>query len=155
MVLIIGLILIGIVLIILEILVLPGMIAGIAGVLLIIFSIFWMYAEEGTLAGNITLITSLVLTVAAVYTSLKSKAWTRFGLNDTIDSKVNDISDANIKEGDEGVTVSALRPSGTVLINNRRVEASAVSGMIDAATKVLVVKVVPGKILVKIKVTAL
>lgn len=149
------LILIGIVLLVLEILVLPGLIAGIIGALLILLSVVWIYNDYGTVTGHITAASSLILTALAIYGSLKSKAWNRYGLKDQIDGRVNDVQSLGITEGEEGKTLSALRPSGTVMISNRRVEAQSSGEFIDAGTKIIVTKVLPNKVMVKIKTTVL
>jgi len=155
MTLIIGLIIIGIVLLVLEILVLPGMIAGILGGIFLLTGIVWMYSEEGNTAGHITLAATFVLTFVAIYWSLKSRAWARFGLKSSIDSRVNDVTLLSFREGDEGRSVSALRPSGTVEIDSKRVEAQTNGEMIDAGTKVVITKVMPNKVIVRIKTTEL
>ena len=155
MVLIIGLLLIGIILLVLEILVLPGMVAGIIGGVFLLIGILWMYSAEGSSAGHITLLATFVVTSLAIYLSLKNKSWLRYGLKDTIDGRVNDVGILNIQEGAEGRTLSALRPSGTIEIGDRRVEGQTSGEMIDAGTKVIVTKVLPNKIIVKIKTTEL
>lgn len=155
MVLIIGLIIIGIILLVLEIIILPGMIAGIIGSVFLLVAILWMYSAEGETAGHITLAITVVSAFLAIYFSLKSRAWRRYGLRSTIDGRVNDVGLFNINEGDEGRTLSALRPSGTVLIGESKVEAQTNGELIDSGTKVIVTKVFPNKILVKIKVSEL
>jgi membrane-bound ClpP family serine protease len=155
MILIIGLLLIGIILLVLEILVLPGMIAGIIGGVFLLTGILWMYSAEGNTAGHVTLASTFVLTFFAIYFSLKNKAWLRYGLKETIDSRVNDVGSLSIPEGAEGRTISALRPSGTIQIDERRVEAHTNGEMIDAGTKVIVTKVLPNRVIVKTKTTEL
>ena len=155
MILLIGLIFIGILLLVLEILVLPGMIAGIVGGMLLLFAIFNMYSQFGTTAGHISLFVTVAIASGAIYASLKSKAWKRFGLKETIDGRVNEVSTLEISEGDEGRTISALRPSGTISINNKRVEAQSTGEMIEVGTKVVVIKVMSNKLIVKIKVSEL
>lgn len=155
MILIIGLILLGIILLILEILVLPGLVAGIIGGLMILASVIWMYQDYGTTAGHITAVSSFLATVLAIWWSLKSKAWTRFGLKDQLEGKVNEVSILGINEGDEGRTISALRPSGTVLIGDKRIEGQTSGEFLDVGTKVVVTKVFPNKVIVKIKVSDL
>src|SRR5690349_16456273 len=149
MILLIGLLIIGIFLLVLEILVLPGMVAGLVGGLLLVFAVINMYVQFGSTAGHITLISTVIISGFAIYASLKSKAWSRFGLKDTIDGRVNDVGGLGINEGDEGRTLSALRPSGTVVINDQRVEAQTAGEMLDAGTKVVVTKVLPNKVIVK------
>ena len=155
MLLLIGLIIIGIILLVLEILVLPGFIAGVAGGVLIFVSVLWMYQDHGTTAGHITAASSLIITISVIFYSLKTKAWNRYGLKDQIDSKVNDVGILGIVEGDEGKALSALRPSGTVIVNNKKIEVQTNGEFLDAGTKVVVTKVLPNKLMVKIKVTEL
>lgn len=155
MVLIIGLLLIGIALLVLEILVLPGMVAGIIGGIFLLIGIVWMYSSEGNTAGHITLTVTFLLTALAIYLSLKNKSWLKYGLKSTIDGRVNEIGGLDIQEGAEGRTLSALRPSGTIEIGNRRVEGNTSGEMIDAGTKVIVTKVLTNRIIVKIKTTEL
>ena len=155
MVLIIGLLVIGILLLVLEILILPGLIAGIIGGVFLLLGIMWMYSAEGTQAGNITVAATFFATCLAIYLSLKNKSWLRYGLKSTIDSRVNDVGAMELVEGSEGRTLSALRPSGTIEIGDKRVEAQTNGEMIDAGTKVIVTKVLPNKVLVKIKTTEL
>jgi membrane-bound ClpP family serine protease len=142
-------ILIGIILLVLEIIVLPGLIAGITGLILIVLPLGWIYVDHGSTIGNISFAITLVLTIAAVYFSFKSKAWNRFGLKSTIDSKVNDISEMNVHVGDHGVCISALRPSGTVEINGHRLEAASLGTIIDAGSNIVVVEVSSTKVTVK------
>ena len=143
------LILIGIILLVLEILMLPGLLAGIAGVVLIMLSLAWVYVDHGSFMGNIFFASTLVVTFAAVYGSLKSKAWTRFGLKDTLDGRVNEFADAQINIGDQGICISALRPSGIVEINGHRIEAAANGLILDAGTAVEVTEVLAGKVMVR------
>ncbi|MFM7079272.1 MAG: NfeD family protein [Bacteroidota bacterium] len=142
-------ILVGIILLVLEIILLPGLIAGITGLILIVLPLGWIYVDYGSTIGNISFAVTLALTVTAVYFSFKSKAWNRFGLKSSIDSNVNDISEMNVQVGDHGTCVSALRPSGTVEINGQRMEAASAGNIIDAGSKIVVVEVFATKVIVK------
>ncbi len=146
---IIVLIVIGLALLVLEILVLPGLIAGIIGGILILCGILWMYSEFGSQAGNITAAITIVAAVGAIYLSLKTKAWNRFGLQDSLQGKAVEVDKLEISEGDEGIAVSALRPMGTVYIRNQRVEAQTNGEMLPQHSKVVVLKVLTNKIIVK------
>lgn len=148
---IILIILIGIILVVLEILILPGLISGIIGSILIIIGILWMYKAYGSAIGNYTAIGTAVLTLGAIIYSLKSKAWQRFGLNDSLKGKTNEVDNLELKEGDEGITVSAMRPMGTVMINEKRIEAQTNGELIPANTLVTILKVLPNKLIVKVK----
>lgn len=129
---------------------LPGLIAGVAGVVLMMLSLAWVYVDHGTTTGNIVFACTILLTFVAVYASLKSKAWTRFGLKDTIGGKVNDISFTRVQVGDKGKCVSALRPSGTVEINGHRLEANTNGKILDPGSEIVVTEVLPGKVVVEL-----
>ncbi|HEX5002713.1 MAG TPA: hypothetical protein VFW78_09460 [Bacteroidia bacterium] len=149
MILIIGLILLGILLLVLEILILPGLIAGIIGTAFLIVALVWMYADYGQTAGNYTLFGTIVAAAAAIGYSFKSKAWSRYGLKNTLEGRMNDIDSLSIQAGEPGKALSALRPSGTVLIREFKVEGFTNGEIIPAGSAVRVVRVLPGKVLVE------
>lgn len=146
---IIVLIVVGICLLVLEILILPGLIAGIIGVVLMLLGILWMYKDFGSSAGNYTSVITVIVTIFAIYYSLKSKAWQRFGLNDSLQGKTNEVDKLDLIEGDEGVALSALRPMGTVMIKDRKVEAQTNGELIQENSIVKILKVLPNKVIVK------
>lgn len=146
---IIVLIVVGICLLVLEILILPGLIAGIIGVVLMLLGILWMYQDFGSSAGNYTSVITVIVTIFAIYYSLKSKAWQRFGLNDSLQGKTNEVDKLDLIEGDEGVALSALRPMGTVMIKDRKVEAQTNGELIQENSIVKILKVLPNKVIVK------
>ena len=148
---IVFLILIGIVLVVLEILILPGLISGIIGSILIVTGILWMYKAYGSTFGNYTAISSAVLTLGSVIYSLKSNAWQRFGLNDSLEGKVVEVDKLELQIGDVGVAVSALRPMGTVMINEKRIEAQTNGELIQSNTQITILKILSNKIIVKAK----
>lgn len=150
-VLIIGMVVLGIVLVVLEILVLPGMVAGIIGVLMIIAGISMGYGEFGATGGSMVLGGAVIGLVSAIVISFKQRSWKRFGLKDTIDSHVNDVPSQGISVGDTAFTISALRPAGTVQVNDRKIEAHTNGEWIDTNVEVEVVDVLPNKLIVRTK----
>ncbi len=149
---IIGLILIGLTLVVLEIVLIPGTtVVGIAGLVFMAGAVYWMYLEFGVKAGNITLGVTLIASVTAVVVSLKSGAWQRFSLNEKMEGKSNVVNEAMVKPGDEGISLSRLRPMGTVLVNNVRIEAQSTGEFIESEQTVVAVKVLTNKIIVKLK----
>src|SRR5205085_3584490 len=110
-----------------------------------------MYKNYGDFYGNITLIVTIALTASCLIYALKSKAWRRFGLKDTIDSKVIDLPSQDIAAGTVAVTSSALRPMGTVIIGITKYEAQTTGAYIESNTEVVVLKVMTNKLLVELK----
>ena len=145
---IILLIVVGIILLVLEILVLPGLIAGIIGVIFMISGNLLMYKNYGITAGNITILCTVIITAILFYVALKAKVWSYFSLKDSNNSKVIDLHTTNLNVGDEGIAVSALRPMGTVMIAGQKVEAQTNGEFIDAQTKIVLTKVLSNKIIV-------
>ena len=144
------LILLGILLLVLEILVLPGLIAGIIGGLFLLAAISWTFKSYGTTAGIYTSIATIALALLAIYIGLKSKVWNRFSLKNSMkESKVNEIDVDVVKEGNEAITVSALRPMGTIMIGDMKVEAQSNGELIPGNTRVIILRVLQNKVLVK------
>ena len=148
---IILLIILGVVLLWVEFLVVPGItIAGIGGVLLIGTSIYLAYEHHGVSAGNYVLLGSVLFMFLSVYFSLKSKTWKKTMLESKLDGKVN-IVDLIVKPGDTGKTVTRLAPIGKVEVNGEYYEAKSTDNIIDANTDITVVKILSDKLIVKPK----
>jgi membrane-bound ClpP family serine protease len=146
-------ILLGIIFLLLEIFLLPGMtVSGIAGFIFLVGGITYAYMYMGPVAGNLSLAISGLLLAGSFIYFIKSKSLRRISLTTNIDSKVDTSDLLKINIGDEGVTQSRLNPIGKVLINNLIVEAKSINGeMIDEDTEVVVNKVEWSNILVSSK----
>ena len=120
----------GVVLLALEIVALPGGIAGAFGVGLIGFGVWQTYALFGTKVGTIVLLCAIALCVLMLIWFMKTKTWNRFSLNEESDSKVNQL-EPTVKIGTKGVTISRLAPTGKPLIDGETMEVHAVNKFID------------------------
>ncbi|MBP7260760.1 MAG: NfeD family protein [Bacteroidia bacterium] len=144
------LIIIGIALVLVEILVIPGTtVAGFLGFLLYVIGVLFTYDHYGRVAGHITLATTTVISLAFIYFALRSDFWKRFQLNSSLEGSVNDLDIGDIEAGDRGEALSALRPSGNALINNEIFEVTTNGEFIDAHTEVEVVSITDNKVYVK------
>jgi membrane-bound ClpP family serine protease len=114
---------IGLLLIIVELIFIPGTtIVGILGFILTAIGIWIGYAALGVNTGHIILAgTVLVAAVAFVY-SFRSDSWSRFALKDQNRSRVNEDNKHTLQIGEIGKTVSALRPQGTAIFAEKRHE---------------------------------
>ena len=146
--LIITLILVGIVLMIAEILLIPGVgVAGVLGLLSMGGSCWYAFYEFGNLTGGIvTGITAIVLVAFAIIV-LRAKTWKRMTLNTTIESKVNQVS-IELRLSDKGKTVTRLAPMGSVRFGDEIVEVKALEGMIDPNVEVEICMIEDEKIYV-------
>ena len=139
------LILIGAILVVLEILVLPGInVAGILGFISIIAGVYFGYAYYGGVTGH------LILAGTVVFGFGMTKTWKRLSLDTRLEGTVEGIGDS-VKAGDCGETLGRLAPMGNVKLGDMVVEAESRSGYIDAHRPVEVVKVLRNKVIVQLK----
>lgn len=133
---------IGLGLIVIEIIFVPGTtVVGILGLLCIIGGVMYGFSTFGAPIGwGITAATVLIST-AVIIISLKSGVWKRFALNKSMESKVNDHIPITVKEGDQGITLSALRPIGNAEFGNDKMEVTTLGELIDSGSKVKVTQV--------------
>ena len=147
---IIILIVIGLALMVVEVVVLPGItVAGIAGILLIGCSIFLTYRWFGNTAGTFALIGTGMLFIVFLIYALRAKTWDRLSLHSEIDSKVNVVDTNDIKVGDKGMTVSRLAPIGKIIIHDKIMEGKSEFGLIDENREIEVVHVSDSTIIVQ------
>lgn len=146
-------ILLGIIFLLVEIFLLPGMtVSGIAGLIFLIGGVGYAYMYMGPVAGNISLAISGLLLAGSFIYFIKSKSLRHISLTTNINSKVDNSDLKKIQVGDEGITHSRLNPIGKVFINNIIVEAKSINGeMINEDTEVVVNKVEWSNILVSRK----
>ncbi len=148
--LVIVLIAVGILLLLLEVLVIPGTgFAGIAGFGAVIAGVWIAYAHLGTFTGNIVLIVTLAVNVIAIWIGVRSKTWKKAALVSTINSKVNEINNVNLKVGDTGKTISRCAPMGKAEFNGHFVEVDARVDFIDPNTEIEIIKIDHNKIYIK------
>ena len=146
----VALLLLGITLVIVEIIFVPGTtLVGVLGFICLIGGIYLVYDGYGTKYGHISLIGTGSLIILMIVYSLKSNTWKGLALDQQITSKVNDDVEFNIIEGCIAVTISNLRPSGTIEFENEQFEAESEGEFIDANTTVKVVKINNKQIIVK------
>jgi membrane-bound ClpP family serine protease len=144
------LILIGVALLVIEFVIIPGItIAGISGFLLVVGGLFLSYKTYGAQTGNYTLLGTVLLIGVTLYYSLRSGTWNKISLHSEIDSKVNVLNNDVIHVGDTGKAISRLAPMGKVMINGQIYEAKSVGYYIEEATEIEVIKINESNITVK------
>lgn len=147
---IILLILLGLIAVVLEIIVVPGGLLGILGLGSMGLGVGFAYASHGTTAGHITLFATLVIVVVALIFTLRRKTWRKLMLSTEIDAKVNQVNEAKLHVGMEGVTLSRLAPMGKANFDGEIVEVDTYQDFIDEKQPVVIVKIEPNKIIVKL-----
>lgn len=131
---------IGMALLILEIVALPGGIAGIFGGLLLAFGVWQSYVLLGLNWGTVILGCVVFFGVAMLVFLMKGKTWKKFSLNEESDSAVNQ-EPATVLVGATGKTIARLAPTGKALIDGELVEVHAINKFIDPDRPIEVVAV--------------
>ena len=145
---IITLILVGLVLMLAEILLIPGVgVAGVLGLLSLGGSCFYAFYEYGNVVGGIVTAVNVVLVVALLVWVLRAKTWRRMSLETKIDSKA--VESSVLTVGDRGRTLTRLAPMGSARFGDYVIEVKAVEGLLDPNIDVEVVLIEDNKIYVK------
>lgn len=147
--LIITLIVIGLLFIVLEVLALPGGVAGIVGGALVVVGIVLTYQNYDAIYGHLVLAGTLVFSIIMVVVFIRSKTWKRFTLSDELKGGVNMDDKNTVFVGDKGKTISRLAPMGKVEINDRFYEVYTHGEFIDQNVQIEVSKIKENRIYVK------
>lgn len=131
----------GLLFLLAELVLLPGVsIGAILSLLCYGSSIYLAFAFHGTTAGIVTIAVILLLSLAVVVVSLRAKTWQRFSLRQEIRSSSMPVTPAEVlKPGERGTTVSRLSPMGKVEIGGQTYEAKSQGPYIDPQRTVEVV----------------
>jgi membrane-bound ClpP family serine protease len=147
---IILLIFLGLLLLLIEFAVIPGVtIAGIGGFILLGLSVYIAFAGYGTGIGFLTLTFVLVASPLLIFYFFKSKTGKKMVLESFIDGKVETVVSEKIQVGDTGKTIGRLAPSGKVKVNGEILEAQSTGGFVDHNTEIKVLKILMNKIIVE------
>ncbi len=132
---------------------LPGLIAGIAGAIMLIFAVGIAYQDLGESAGNLVLLIVVLASGMIWWWWMTKFQQTRFGRRMRLEeTSVGDTIEAGLASfaGQSGTALTPLRPGGTVLIAGRRLDAITDGEFIDAGTNVRVVRAQAASLLVRV-----
>lgn len=130
MTLIIALIIIGVLLVVAELVLLPGLsVAGIGALICYGIAIYFGFSTYGTNGGLIVIGSILILSVIATMLSLRARTWHKLALTQEIDGKSQIDPQDTLKIGDRGVTVTRLAPMGKVTIDGETYEAKSLGNI--------------------------
>ena len=149
----IALIILGFLLILIEIFLIPGVnIFGFIGLAGILAGLITAYSTLSIWMAHIILASAVVLAVVIARLITKSNAWQRLVLK-TQQSKANGVAvqDAADQElvGKTGITHSALRPSGTIIIDSRKYDVVTEGAFIEKGSTVEIIAVEGNHIVVQ------
>ena len=138
---VVTLIVIGAILLLLETL-LPGMVAGIAGLICLVCGVALAYSRFGVMAGNWTLLGVVAGLVVGFVLWIRHLPRSRFGQMFVTRSTVGELG---VEKPEllqlTGTALTNLRPSGAALINGQRVDVVTEGSLIPQGTQIKVVAV--------------
>ncbi len=139
--LIITLIVLGVLLLVAEIILLPGLtVAGIGGFIAYGVAIYLGFDYYGAGGGAIVIGVVVAVSVLAIVLSLRARTWQRLSLQQQIDGISQSSPELEVKVGDRGMAVTRLAPMGKVLINNETYEAKSLGDLyVDQKTEIEVI----------------
>ncbi len=134
------LIFLGLLFLVAELVLLPGVSIG-ALLSLVCYgsSIYLAFRDYGPLTGIVVILVILVLSIVAVVFSLRAKTWQRFSLKQEIRSSSMPDPNVELQVGARGKNVSRLSPMGKIMIDGRLYEAKSQDVYIDPRSDVEVV----------------
>lgn len=147
---VISLILFGLALLVAEIIFVPGTtLVGLFGFAFLVVGVSLSFNYFGRETGWITVGASAVASGVIVYFAFKSNLWGRFSLKTTSNSKVNEGELEGLTPGEEGVAMSALRPSGKAELKDRTFEVRTQGAYVNSGTRIRIIKILSNQIIVE------
>lgn len=134
------LVLLGLLFLLVELVLLPGVSVGALLTLVCYGSALYLaFTNFGTTVGLIVLASILMLSIVAIIFSLRAKTWRRLSLNEEVTSSSMPSPEQSVKIGDTGRALSRLAPMGKVEFAGQIFEAKSLDSYIDARSMVEVV----------------
>ena len=139
---IISLIIIGLTLLVIELIFIPGTtIVGIVGLLCLLSGLYLTFDQFGTTIGWVSTGATSIFSAGVFIYAFKSGAWSKFALKGSINSKVNQGIIIQAKVGDEGYARSALRPIGKGEFKNEMIEVRSLGELIPSDSKIRIISI--------------
>ena len=149
---IIILIAVGLLLLLVETLLIPGFaVTGILGIASLGAACWLAFTRLGTTAGIIVTVICILLAAALLIWVLRSSTWKKATLNTNIDAKVDVNADQKtVAVGTKGTAVTRLAPMGMVRFEDgSKAEVNSLDGFIDPGAEVVVDSINGEKIFIK------
>lgn len=136
------LIILGIILLLIEFTILPGItVAGVGGFILFAYSVYLAFTSYGNLVGFLTLAFVLIASPIMVLMLFKGKSGKKMVLNAVVSGVANEINQEKVKIGDIGVTIGRLAPMGKIKVNEEVVEVRSTGTFIDPGVQVRIIHI--------------
>lgn len=134
------LVVVGALMLVVELVLLPGITIAAIGALGSYGGAAWLaYNNYGVRGLIVVVAVVIIITIIATWFSLRAKTWDRFALRDKIESRSQESPEHKVKTGDRGTALGRLAPMGTVVIDGRNYEAKTTGAFVDQHTEVEVI----------------
>jgi len=140
----------GLLLIVIEIVFIPGTtIVGIFGGLLSGYSIVKAYTAFGIETGHVFLLANVVGGAIILIVCFRSGVWSKFANNSVSEGKAIEDLDQELAVGDEGTTHSDLRPMGKAEFKDKIYEVQTLGAFCTHPSKIVIIDISRHKIIVQ------
>ena len=147
---VLSLILFGLTLVVAEIVFVPGTtIVGVVGFVFLVLGDGLSFRYFGSGIGWVTTGGTALVSGVTLYFAFKANVWGHFSLKSTSTSKVNDEILTSVTIGEEGVTLSALRPSGKAELDHKTYEVRTLGNYVESGIKIRVKQILAHQIIVE------
>ena len=148
---ILGLVFLGMILLFVEIIVIPGVgLVGVAGLGLLVWAVADIWGTYGALYGVISLLLSGTVVLFGFLKLAGSDLGRKMILDDQLDEEPDSSTNLIPLVGKSGVSRSPMRPGGVIEIDGERFDAVAIAGQwIEAGTPIAIVEVQTNNLFVK------
>jgi membrane-bound serine protease (ClpP class) len=150
---IIGLIILGFLLILLEVFLLPGIIVGMLGVISIIAAMVYSFIQFDANTGLLILFGTILFSVVFTFTLYRLGAWNRFILfsQQKREEGFTSAKSDDTLVGKIGTAQTNLRPVGSAIIDGKKYDVIAEGEFLQKGDNIMVTSVSGIKIIVKKK----
>lgn len=134
------LLLFGVLFLVVEMVLLPGVsIGGILSLVCYGAAIYLGFTQFGATMGTMVVVMVIVISLLATILSLRAKTWQRFSLNERLQSSSMPNPSEQLSLGDRGVALSRLSPMGKIMVDGRQYEAKSIGSYIDQQCEVEII----------------
>lgn len=143
------LVLVGLVLIYLELIFVPGTtFVGIIGLIMTGVGIYIAFEKHGDSVGYMVLGGSFLVTIVGLVYSFKAKTWDRFALKQANKGHVNQNYTEGLEIDMTGLAISDLKPIGKAEFKDKAYEVTSHGHLIESGEEVRIVRIDRNKIIV-------
>ena len=147
---VLSLVVFGLALVVAEIVFVPGTtFVGIVGFVFMVLGTALSFRYFGSGIGWATTGGTAVVSGLTLYFAFKANVWGHFSLKSTSTSKVNDEILSSVAIGEEGITVSALRPSGKAELDHKTYEVRTMGNYVETGIRIRVKQIESHQIIVE------